>query len=41
MPSEKALKAAGIPTKTAGGETMVKVKGSWMSLGSAVKAKLL
>lgn len=41
MPTEKALRAAGIPIRKNTGETLVKVKGHWMSLGSAVKAGLL
>lgn len=41
LPSEEALKRHNIPTKTQNGTTMVQLKGSWMSLESAVKARLL
>lgn len=41
MPSEDALRRAGIPVKKAGNETIVTVKGMAMSLKAAVTAGLL
>lgn len=40
-PTEAAIKAAGIPTKKDGSQLMVKLKGHWMTVGAAVKARYL
>lgn len=41
IPTVAALKAGGIPVKESGEAVMVKMKGHWMSLESAVKARLV
>lgn len=41
IPTDEALRRHGIPTKTNGDTQMVKLKGHWMSLESAVKARLV
>uniref|UniRef100_Q47HY4 Uncharacterized protein n=1 Tax=Dechloromonas aromatica (strain RCB) TaxID=159087 RepID=Q47HY4_DECAR len=41
IPTVAALKAGGIPVTEKGGEVMVKLKGHWMSVGAAVKARLV
>lgn len=41
IPTVEALKKGGIPVKEHGGQVTVKLKGHWMSLESAVKARLV
>lgn len=41
IPTVAALKAGGIPVEERGGEVMVKLKGHWMTVGAAVKARLV
>lgn len=41
IPTVAALKAGGIPVLENGGEVMVKLKGHWMTVGAAVKARLV
>lgn len=41
IPTVEALKAGGIPVVEKGGEVMVKLKGHWMTVGAAVKARLV
>ncbi|MBS1141559.1 MAG: hypothetical protein H6R13_3012 [Proteobacteria bacterium] len=41
IPTVAALKAGGIPVVEKGGEVMVKLKGHWMTVGAAVKARLV
>jgi hypothetical protein len=41
VPTDDALRKGGFPVKTDGQERMVKIKGHWMSVGSAVKARLV
>lgn len=41
IPTVAALKAGGIPVIEKGGEVKVKIKGSWMTVGAAVKARLV
>jgi hypothetical protein len=41
MPTVAALKAGGVPYKEDGKAVMVKLQGQWMSLASAVKARLV
>lgn len=40
-PTLEALQRGGIPTKEQGGQTLVQLGGSWMSLKAAVKARLV
>lgn len=41
VPTDEAFKAGGIPTKTQGGQRMVLLKGQWMTVEAAVKARLV
>ena len=41
IPTVEALKKGGIPVKEHGGQVSVKLKGHWMSLESAVKARMV
>lgn len=40
-PTMEALAKGGVPTRTEGGTVMVQLQGCWMSLNSAVKARLI